>query len=88
MSPVVALVGKCDCEINRERHVMQPDFRRHQVDNSGGRFRGDMDTQVLYLGTVLGLGHRYQELEYGLGLGHQRGHGVDDGGELGEWFNP
>lgn len=42
---------------------------------------------ILYLCTVLGLGHSYQQLENGLGLRHQRGDGVDDRCELGVWFN-
>lgn len=49
--------------------------------------RGHTHTVNLYLCTVLGLGHSYQELEYGLGLGHQRGDSMDDRCELGVWFN-
>lgn len=41
----------------------------------------------VYLCTVLGLGHSYQELEDGLGLGHKRGDGMDDSGELWVGFN-
>lgn len=39
-------------------------------------------TANIYLCTVLGFGHSYQQLEYRLGLGHQRGDGVDDRSEL------
>lgn len=40
-----------------------------------------------HLRAVLRLGHGDQELEDGLRLGHERGDGVDDGGELGVGFD-
>ena len=44
--------------------------------------RGGRGGLVAYLGTVLGFGHRHQELEDGLGLRHQWRDGMDDRREL------
>lgn len=64
---------------SRSSHIMWHNLRSNKVGISGGI---DTHTHIIYLCTVLGLGHSYQELEYGLRLRHQRRDGVDDRCEL------
>lgn len=88
MSSAAALVGKYDCKIavrasRITRHNLA-DARWRRVEDSWDNewTITQSHTQTVYLCTVLGLGHGRQELEYGLGLGHQRGDGMDDSCEL------
>lgn len=42
---------------------------------------------LAYLSTVLGFGHRQEQLHHWLGLGDQWTHHVNDRCKLGVWFN-
>ena len=65
-----------------------PQRRRTHINaHTYAHTHAHLQTIILYLCTVLGLGHGCQELEYRLRLGHQRGDGVDDRRELGVRFN-
>lgn len=70
------------------RHIMWPNVEgdeAHAVPPEPNRLFDAAN--IIYLCTILGLGHSYQELEDRLGLGHQRGDSMDDRCKLGIWFN-